>query len=147
MTSLDIFISHHSRDERLAVRLKKLLSEVFHEEHDVFLSCDLAGGADWLKAISDFLDKKPYTIVIATKTSVQRPWVWFELGAAWKARATVVPLRGKNVTLPYPLNGMTGCRLTHDGLAKLCRDIGGECGARVDYGHAKEAAKRVFGKI
>lgn len=147
MDRLDIFISHHSRDEHLAIRLKTLLGRFFEEKHTVFLSCDLAGGTDWLKAIEDFLDKKPFTIVIATKTSVQRPWVWFELGAAWNAKARVVPLRGKKVNLPDPLNRFTARRLTHDGLAKLCQDIGGRCGAEVNYGQAKDAAKQVFGRL
>jgi hypothetical protein len=144
---MDIFISHHSRDEHLAVHLKKLLDQIFNRTHDIFLSSELPGGANWMRAIGAFIDRKPYTIVIVTKTSVKRPWVWLEIGAAWKVGATVVPLCRKNVRLPDPLKRLTSRRLTHDGLAKLCRDVGKECGAKVDYGHARETAKRVFGRL
>ena len=74
-------------------------------------------------------------------------WSALNDASAWNAKARVVPLRGKKVNLPDPLNRFTARRLTHDGLAKLCQDIGGRCGAEVNYGQAKDAAKQVFGRL
>ena len=148
MKPLNIFISHHSRDERMAERLKQLLDRVFHGTVRIFLSSDLAGGTNWLDAIKKEMDKAPLTIVLVTKTSLKRPWVWFELGAAWHAEACVIPLRAKNAgDLPYPLNSLVGRLLSHHGLAKLCQDIGGRCGTSVDFRDARAAAKDVFGRL
>ena len=148
MDPLDIFISHHSRDVRKAEALKELLDRVFLGTHRIFLSSDLAGGTNWLDAIREAITRAPLTIVLVTKTSRKRPWVWFELGAAWHADACLIPLRARNAgDLPYPLNSIVGRLLSHHGLAMLCQDIGGRCGASVDFKHAKAAAKDVFGRL
>ena len=140
-----MFISHAARDAKTAERLKKLIQNVFLDNHDVFLSSDLTGGDDWLAEITEFLKKKPLTLVLVTKSSLNRPWVWFEVGASWHAGATVIPVKAADIRrLPDPLARRQARRVSLRGLTDLCVDIGKRCGVAVDRRHARQSVKGVF---
>lgn len=81
-----LFISHASQDGELADALKKEIEKVFAKGVDVF--CTSSPGSvqasdDWLQQIEHNLSTTQAVIVIVTPVSINRPWLWFEIGATW----------------------------------------------------------------
>lgn len=137
MKKMRIFISHFSGDNALAENIKKALTIVFGQGHEIFLSSDLLAGDDWLKSITTFLDDEDdlITLVITTKASLDRPWVWFEVGASWRTGADIIPICGKGFSvsmLPDPLSRLNGVNYGKDGFRKVVKSIGDKIGITPD---------------
>ena len=82
----NLFISHASSDGQFANVLKSEIEKVFADGVNVF--CTSATGAigpatDWLSSIEQRLDVAQAVIVLVTPLSIERPWLWFEVGASW----------------------------------------------------------------
>ena len=78
-----IFISHAATDEPIANILKAELDRVFANGVYVFASSVpgvMKPGSDWLNSIKENLDKAKAVVVLVTPTSINRPWIWFEVG-------------------------------------------------------------------
>lgn len=109
-----IFISHAATDEPIANVLKAEVDRVFANGVYVFVSSVpgvMAPGSDWLNSIKENLDKAKAVVVLVTPTSINRPWIWFEVGASWskmsEGRGTIYPLCAPEIDfseLPEPLN-------------------------------------------
>lgn len=99
MTKPKLFISHASHDGKLANALKKEIEKVFAKGIDVFCTSSPAGiqaSEDWLQQVENNLSTTQAVIVIVTPLSIERPWLWFEIGATW--------LKGRNGDCKiYPL--------------------------------------------
>jgi TIR domain len=81
-----LFVSHISEELRLAAILKTHLSSDFLGLVEVFVSSDIesiAAGSNWLVDIERALREASVLIVLCSHSSVKRPWVNFEVGAAW----------------------------------------------------------------
>lgn len=114
ITKPNLFISHASSDGQFATVLKTEIEKVFADGVNVF--CTSSPGAieasqDWLSNIEEKLDTAQAVIVIITPVSVERPWLWFEVGASWlrarKAQTAIYPLCAPEVNLsdlPSPLD-------------------------------------------
>ncbi len=81
-----LFISHASQDGILADTLKKELEKVFAKGLEVFCTSspgDIHASEDWLQRIEDNLRTTQAVIVVITPVSIEKPWLWFEIGATW----------------------------------------------------------------
>ena len=125
-----IFISHIKEEEEFAKVVKQCLDAAFGQSVEVFVAADPEGikeGADWLKAISDSLETADLMLVLCSKTSVSRPWINFESGAAWVRRIPLIPLCHSYMephSLPLPLNTLQAARIDNpEGVSSLIKTI------------------------
>ena len=110
----NLFISHASSDGEFAAVLQSEITKVFADGLNVF--CTSSPGAigaskDWLTAVEDRLSVAHAVIVIVTPLSIERPWLWFEVGASWlrarKDQLAIYPLCAPEIDfsqLPSPLD-------------------------------------------
>lgn len=109
-----VFLSHAETDQPVAQVIHGAIDKVFAGGVDVFASSVpgvMTPGADWLEKIRLNLTKATAVIVVVSPVSINRPWVWFEVGASWskmtEGEGTIIPLcvpeidKGK---LPEPLS-------------------------------------------
>src|SRR5262245_22760925 len=90
-----IFISHISEEQALAALLKKHMMSDFGEYVTVFVSSDLESinaGDEWLKSIKKALATASFELTLSSRVSITRPWVNFEVGAAWLKHIPIVPV-------------------------------------------------------
>ena len=121
-----VFISHISEEQGIAQALKKLVEESFLGLIEVFVSSDANSiklGHKWLDNITTALKNCKIEIIIASPTSVKRPWVNFEAGAGWVRNIPVIPLCHSGMTpltLPTPLKELQAALATDkESLANL----------------------------
>lgn len=110
----NLFISHASSDGEFASVLRSEITKVFADGVNVF--CTSSPGAigaskDWLAAAEERLSAAHAVIVIVTPLSIERPWLWFEVGASWlrarKDQLAIYPLCAPEIDfseLPSPLD-------------------------------------------
>lgn len=109
-----VFISHASTDADFANAVKQELDKVFANGAAVFCTSSpgaIAAGADWLSQIEENLERAQAVIAIVTPVSLERPWLWFEVGATWargrQHGCRIYPLCAPEVdigALPAPLD-------------------------------------------
>jgi hypothetical protein len=105
-----VFISHDSRDSRLAQVLGETLRRITLAQIDPWFSSDESapGGTTagvWLDKVRDQLKNTHVLLALLTPRSVSRPWVLFESGfAAARQECEVIPvaigLDSESVPLP-----------------------------------------------
>jgi hypothetical protein len=116
-----IFISHAATDRPIAEILKSEIDRVFANGVYVFASSVpgiVKPGADWLHDIRENLEKATAVVVLITPVSINRPWIWFEVGAYWSRLQTgsgrIYPLCAPEIDLsdlPEPLNRLQALSL------------------------------------
>jgi hypothetical protein len=83
-----VFVSHSGEDTWVARQIAREISargaKPFLDEADVDV------GAEFEEDIREFLDKAHELLVLVTPWSLQRPYVWAEIGAAWLRRIPIV---------------------------------------------------------
>ncbi len=114
------FISHASEDKAQAQIYKNILEEGFKKDLntaiEVFVSTAPSAiriGREWFDTVVTKLDKSDALIVLVTPNSIDRPWVWFEVGYFWKKRRDnkkfrIYPMYQKGIQIPSPLNTLQG---------------------------------------
>ncbi len=126
-----VFISHITEEAPVANQLKSALTKDFSGVFTVFVSSDgtsIALGEEWLKYIKKALKDCSILIVLCSPSSIHRPWVNFEIGAAWLKKIPIIPVCHNGLTvrdLPMPLslrNGISlddpvGLRCLYDSIA------------------------------
>lgn len=104
-----IFLSHISEEGQLGTLFKDRLEKDFLSLIDVFVSSDarsIPPGDAWLKAVDENLNRAAALIVLASPTSVTRPWITFEAGAGWAKRVPTMIICHSGIApggLPLPL--------------------------------------------
>jgi hypothetical protein len=104
-----VFISHDSRDAKLAEAFSNLLTDASGGNLKSFRSSDKKGntgieyGSEWYSAIMVALKQSTDVVALLTKHSLDRPWILFEAGVA-KGRNDTVAF---GVTLGIPLTQAT----------------------------------------
>ena len=91
----DIFISFIHEEERIANSVAAMLRAKLHAEYQVFLSADtwqVIAGEVWLDRIREELNVARVIVLMLSPTSVGRPWVNFEAGAAWLTDKAIIPV-------------------------------------------------------
>ena len=116
-----IFISHAATDEPIANILKAEIDRVFANGVYVFASSVpgvMKPGSDWLNSIKENLDKAKAVVVLMTPVSINRPWIWFEVGASWskmsEGQGRIYPLCVPEIEfseLPEPLSRLQALSL------------------------------------
>lgn len=110
---IDIFISHSSKDVKLAKALVLLLRAALNVPANRIRCTSVDGyrlpaGAVTNDALRDDLSQSKFLIGLITKSSVQSTYVLFELGARWGAELPLAPLlvtSRDNGLLSGPLSG------------------------------------------
>src|SRR5438552_5074671 len=110
----NLFISHASSDGQFARILHAEVTKVFADGIQVFSTSSpgaIGPSSDWLTKIEERLDVAQAVIAIITPTSIERPWLWFEVGASWlrarKGQLAIYPLCAPEIdlgALPSPLD-------------------------------------------
>ena len=109
-----LFISHATSDGVFANAVQREIEKVLANGVDVFCTSSpgsIQAGTDWLSEIEHKLDTTQAVVAIVTPVSIERPWLWFEIGATWsKGRSgecRIYPFCAPEVDLsdlPPPLN-------------------------------------------
>lgn len=112
------FVSHISEEAVVAEALKTALIEDFLGLLDVFVSSDttsISAGEEWLRTIEKSLAASSIMIVLCSPSSVARPWINFEAGAAWMRGIPLIPICHGGLAprnLPVPLSLRQGLSLS-----------------------------------
>jgi len=114
ITRPQVFISHATSDADFANVVADEIKKVFAGGVDVFSTSSpgsIRAGDDWLQQIERKLEQSRAVIALITPISIERPWLWFELGATWeKSRmgaCRIYPLCAPEIDigkLPSPLD-------------------------------------------
>ncbi len=86
VTKRSVFVSHTHADRELASKLKSIIDQVYSGVVRAFISSDptpgggIQPGDQWFQRIQSELDSSEAVWVIATKASVNRPWIYWEAG-------------------------------------------------------------------
>jgi hypothetical protein len=105
-----IFVSHISEEGEIAALLKKAIEDDFLGLVSLFASSDIGSivaGEDWLAAVQGAMNEASAVMVLCSHASIQRPWVQFELGAAWARQVPIIPICHSGMSaaeLPMPLS-------------------------------------------
>lgn len=109
-----VFISHATSDAEFANTVKQEIEKVFANGVNVFCTSSpgmIPVGSDWLAQVEGKLDATQAVIAIITPVSIERPWLWFEIGATWsKGRSSdchIYPVCAPEIdlsSLPSPLD-------------------------------------------
>ncbi len=116
-----IFVSHATSDAEFANAVKQEIEKVFADGVKVFCTSspgDIPVGSDWLQEVEHKLKTASAVIAIVTPVSIERPWLWFEVGATWsKGRSgecKIYPLCAQEIELsklPSPLDRLQALSL------------------------------------
>jgi hypothetical protein len=124
--SIRLFVSHISEEAPVAKLLRESMSKDFIGLVEFFTSSDIGSinaGENWLVAVQKAIEDADGVIVLCSHASVHRPWVQFELGAAWMRQIPIYPVchSGLSVAdLPIPLSLRQGIELgTEAGMKRL----------------------------
>jgi hypothetical protein len=95
-------------------------------------------GEKWIDRIMDELKKAKVVLLMLTNTSVKRPWVNFEAGAAWTREIAIVPVCFRGLTkddLPKPYSSLQAVDLKAYGDDEyLARSVAHYLGVREPMG-------------
>ena len=116
-----LFISHATSDGEFAEAVKQEIDKVFANGINVFSTSSpgaIPAGNDWLSDIENRLNTAQAIIAIVTPVSIERPWLWFEIGATWlngrKGDCKIYPLCAQEINLsdlPEPLSRLQALSL------------------------------------
>ena len=139
-----VFLSHSHSDRKLSEALQALVASAYSGLVEVFTTADVspAGGLqpgdEWYTRLHAELVKSESVWVLATETSIARPWVYWEAGVG-RALCTggVVVLRvGLGATeVPPPLSALQsydGLNSGPDGIGTMLSKIADRIGMSLD---------------
>lgn len=120
-TKPTVFLSHAVTDQPIAKVIHDEIRRIFADGVKVFASSVpgvVKPGADWLKEIRVNLGAATAVVVIVSPVSLNRPWVWFEVGASWsrmeEGEGVILPVCVPEVdkgSLPEPLGRLQAMSL------------------------------------
>lgn len=131
MVAPKIFLSHDTRDEKVARLIATTLSTICLDQVRIWFSSDssASGGCKpgnvWVNEIESRLLSSNVILVVLTRNSLGRPWIYFESGYGFSRRKSqVIPLCfGISISdVPLPL-AMFQCYEINDlnSLTQFCR--------------------------
>ena len=128
--ALVIFISHASSDAECATAIQHELRRVFRKGVEVFCTSSpeaIPVGREWLSDIGEHLKTARALVVLITPASIEKSWLWFEIGAIWSKGAPgeypiypLCTLEVDRLDLPSPLDRL---QATWIGNAANCRSF------------------------
>lgn len=103
MSRYRLFLSHASRDQWIARQMVRLIEEATGGRVEVFLDERSIEGGDSIPAsIHRAINDCDELVVLLSPSSVDRPWVLIELGAAWGLSKRVVAIIDKLTPADLP---------------------------------------------
>jgi len=99
LSGIEIFVSHSSRDEKLAEELVELLCAALKLSKSQIRAtsvhgCKLPGGADTPEQLRTDIAEAKVVLAVLTQNAVESQYVLFELGAGWGLERRCIPLAG-----------------------------------------------------
>mgnify|MGYP005837776755 CR=1 FL=1 len=83
-----VFISHAGTDTWVA---RKIEADIANLGADTFLDeADIEIGEDFEERILEEIEKSDELLVLLTPWSLERPYIWIEIGALWSHRKRIV---------------------------------------------------------
>lgn len=128
----NIFISHDSNDETIAVELKSFLENIFLNSTVYVSGRDLKGGQTWIENIKLSLKTSQVIVSLISKESINNNWIYFETGAGFIDDKSI-PLITDGLTfsdLKPPLSLLQSRTLSKQGMESLVGDISDKLGLR-----------------
>lgn len=128
----NIFISHDSQDEVIAIELKTFLEGIFLNANIYVSGRDLEGGQTWIENIKLSLRSSQVIISLISKKSIDNKWIYFETGAGFiedKAIPLITDGLQFNDLMP-PLNQLQARTLSKVGIESLVQDIASKLNLR-----------------
>ncbi len=122
-----VFLSHSALDRELAELVREHLGEA-----QVFMASkpgSIRPGQEWLDTVFENLREADYYLVLLTHNSKERPWVWFESGAAWMSEGILVVVVAGGLSVgevPYPLAWQVHSLENPEEAAAVFRELGVE---------------------
>lgn len=118
-----VFISHATADKWVATQICEILKtrdvQTFRDDRDI------NGGEEIPEAIRKAIRQSDEMIVLLTPSSVNRPWVQFEMGAAWGRRdgyrINILLYHTTANDIPQQFNTKKACSLNDFG--QVCAEI------------------------
>lgn len=127
-----IFVSHVHAEQELATILEKQLISAFRGKVRVFASSNLKNirsGDKWLDQLHTALESAKIELALCSRLSITKPWVNFEVGAAWLRNVRIIPICHSGLQvgkLPMPYCIFHGVHANQeDGLSRLFSTIAG----------------------
>ena len=125
-----IFMSFIHEEESVAITVKVFTHRILGHSVDTFMSSDknaIYAGEDWMARIFEELETTKVLVSLLSPSSVGRPWINFEAGAAWMGKAKVIPVcfGGLRIDgLPKPYSSLQAVEIeTHEGAYYLFSSI------------------------
>lgn len=143
-SSLDIFLSHSSRDSELAKVLVDLLRGALNIPASRIRCTSVSGykldvGADTNEQLRKEAVEARALVGLLTDVSIDSAYVLFELGARWGAKKFLAPLlgagRGPEI-LAGPLAGLNALSCSREDLFQLVNNLAGQLGLSTESPHA-----------
>lgn len=127
-----VFLSHAAADRAVAEFVRDEMVRL-KPDCQVFLASregDIRADEDWMAAIQRELRNADAYFVLLTPKSIDRPWVWFETGAAWMSGKPWVLARAGGLppgAIPLPLSARQSYSLDDGaGAREILRPLGVE---------------------
>jgi hypothetical protein len=144
ITKPTVFISHATTDRPIAEIIKNEIDQVFAKGVKVFASSipgTITPGSDWLGSVRKSLEAASAVAVLITPVSINRPWIWFEVGASWSQmegdQRRIYPLCVPEIDvgdLPEPLSRLQALSL---GKANDIKEFFGALTDQFGFGNMK----------
>jgi hypothetical protein len=130
--NFNIFISHDSKDEAIAIELKSFLENIFLNGNVYVSGRDLKGGQTWIEDIKLRLKTSQVVISIISKESIHNNWIYFETGAGFTDDKSIPLITDglKFADLVPPLSLLQSRALSKPGIELLVNDIAGKVNLR-----------------
>jgi hypothetical protein len=107
-----VFVSFIHEEGEIAELVLSFLHKIFGDMVEIFLSADrttIYAGDNWMDEIFGALKDTKVLVSLLSPTSIGRPWINFEAGAAWMREAKVIPVCFRGITvreLPKPYSSL-----------------------------------------
>ena len=125
-----IFMSFIHEEESAAKHVHDFIRQILGQSIDTFISSDrnaIYAGEDWMERIFEELGTTKVLVSMLSPSSVKRPWINFEAGAATALKAKVIPVCIGGLTinqLPKPYSSLQAVEIdTHEGAYYLLSSI------------------------
>lgn len=128
----ELFLSHAATDTELAEFLERELRAALPGV-DIYRTTrvgQIGAGKEWFLEIGRHLRSAEHFLVLLTSSSIRRPWISFETGAAWIRDKVLVPVVAAGLAkhdVPEPLKFLQLLSLEDEvEAAQVFVDLGGE---------------------
>lgn len=125
LAGMKIIICHTHGDTSIAQILQDWIESTFVGQSDVFIHSDdeiILSDAAWLEKVDDALEGANALILVISPTSIQKPWLNFELGCAWMKGIFILSVCHSGITtanLPQPLSMFQGLDLNQENFPEM----------------------------